>query len=174
MELSVFDGVERVLGELVRLGVSNDDVIVSTNVRTRLDGLPRSGEPKPADPGVCVYWQKSAADPMRCMAVDRYTEVADNLAAVAATLEAMRAIERHGGAAILDRAFTGFAALPAPAGGRRDWWSVLGLAQNATREQVERAHRELRSRWHPDRPNGDERRMAEINKARDDALLEVR
>ena len=38
------------------------------------------------------------------MAIDAYTRTADNLAAVAATLEAMRAIERHGGAQILERA----------------------------------------------------------------------
>jgi hypothetical protein len=172
-ELSVFDGVERVISELNRLMIHADDVIVSTNVRTRLDGLPRSGEPKPADPGVCVYWQKNSKTPMHCMAVDRYTEVADNLAAIAATLEAMRAIERHGGAAILDRAFTGFTALPAPVGGRRDWWTVLALQQGATREEIEQAHRVLRSRWHPDRPDGNADRMAEINRARDLALQEI-
>jgi len=172
-DLSVFDGVERVIGELNRLMVHADDVIVSTNVRTRLDGLPRSGEPKPSDPGVCVYWRKNQGEPMRCMAVDRYTEVADNLAAIAATLEAMRAIERHGGAAILDRAFTGFAALPAPAGGRRDWWTVLEIFRsNATRADVEVAYRRLASLHHPDK-GGDPDKMAAVNKARDEALKEV-
>ncbi|MDP3793478.1 MAG: J domain-containing protein, partial [Candidatus Uhrbacteria bacterium] len=153
-DLTVTDGVGRVRAELERLGVHDDDVIVSTNVRIRLDGFPRSGEPKPQDPGVCVYWQKSGKDPMRCMAVDRYTEVADNLAAIAATLEAMRAIERHGGAAILDRAFTGFAALPAPAAGQREWWTVLELPRTANADQVREAARS-RARWpHPDRPGG--------------------
>lgn len=169
--LTVYDGVQRVLDEMEKLGVHQDDVIVSSNVRLRLDNLPRSGEPKPTDPGVCVYWQKSSKEPMRCMAVDRYTEVADNLAAIAATLDAMRAIERHGGAAILDRAFTGFAALPAPAAGRRDWWTVLGLQPSATADQIRDAHRKLRSLHHPDRPGtGDEDRMAEINLARDQGL----
>jgi len=46
------------------------------------------------------------------MAIDIYDTVAGNLAAVAATLDAMRAIERHGGAQILKRAFQGFKALP--------------------------------------------------------------
>lgn len=168
-DLTIFDGVQRVLEELERLGVHQDDVIVSTNVRTRLDGLPRSGEPKPADPGACVYWQKSAKQPMRCMAVDRYNDVADNLAAIAATLEAMRAIERHGGAAILDRAFTGFTALPAPAAGRRDWWTVLGVGQGATDAEISAAHRRLAAEHHPDR-GGDPSRMAEINAARDEGL----
>jgi hypothetical protein len=172
-DLTVFDGVERVLEELDRLGVRQDDVIVSTNVRTRLDGLPRSGEAKPSDPGVCVYWQKNSKEPMRCMAVDRYTEVADNLAAIAATLEAMRAIERHGGAAILDRAFTGFTALPAPAAGKRDWWVVLDCSPNSGREIIDHSYKRLASRYHPDKDGGDPAKMAELNVARAEALETV-
>ena len=166
--LTVFDGVQRVLDELQRLGVHQDDVIVSTNLQTRLDGLPRSNQARPGDPGVCVYW-KPAKSPMRCMAVDRYDEVQDNLAAVAATLEAMRSIERHGGAAILDRAFTGFAALPAPVGGKRDWWTVLELQSNASQAEIREAFNRLAREHHPDRGGSDER-MAEIIRARDEAL----
>lgn len=167
--LTVFDGVQRVLDELERLGVHQDDVVVSTNLQTRLDGLPRSNQARPGDPGVCVYWRKSPKEPMRCMAVDRYDEVQDNLAAVAATLEAMRSIERHGGAAILDRAFTGFAALPAPAAGKRDWWTVLELPATATEAQIRDAYARLARVHHPDK-GGDAQRMAEINRARDEAL----
>lgn len=174
--LSVFDGVERVLQELERLGVSENDVVISTNLQTRLDGLPRSDQAKPADPGVCVYWQKGKA-PMRCMAVDQYENVADNLAAVAATLEAMRAIERHGGAAILDRAFTGFAALPAPivASMSRPWREVLGFGavEVVNEPLVQARYRYLASQHHPDR-DGSAKKMAEINVARDAALREIR
>ena len=166
--LTVFDGVQRVLDELQRLGVHQDDVVVSTNLQTRLDGLPRSNQARPGDPGVCVYW-KPAKSPMRCMAVDRYDEVQDNLAAVAATLEAMRSIERHGGAAILDRAFTGFAALPAPVGGKRDWWTVLELPSTASQAEIRDAFNRLAREHHPDRGGTDER-MAEIIRARDEAL----
>ena len=166
--LTVFDGLQRVLDQLQRLGVHQDDVIVSTNLQTRLDGLPRSNQARPGDPGVCVYW-KPAKSPMRCMAVDRYDEVQDNLAAVAATLEAMRSIERHGGAAILDRAFTGFAALPAPAGGKREWWTVLELPSTASQAEIREAFNRLAREHHPDRGGSDER-MAEIIRARDEAL----
>lgn len=147
--LTVYDGVRRVLRELERMGIAEPDVIVSTDVRTRLDGLPRSGEPKPADPGAAVYWQPAGL-PMRCMAIDRYDEVADNLAAIAATLEAMRSIERHGGAAILDRAFAGFDALPAP-GAPRQWWEVLGVPRSSSVDEITHAYRRLRSQHHPDR-----------------------
>ncbi|MGN5479481.1 hypothetical protein ACTMU2_29065 [Cupriavidus basilensis] len=103
--LTVSDGVNRVLDELGRLGARPGSIIISTNVAVRLDGLPRSGQREPADPGAAVYWQDRSGAP-RVMAIDQYRSVADNLAAIAATLEAMRAIERHGGAQILERAFT--------------------------------------------------------------------
>lgn len=168
--LSVYDGVQRVLRELERLGVTEADVVISTNLQTRLDGMPRSDQAQPADPGVCVYWQRGKK-PMQCMAIDRYDKVADNLAAVAATLEAMRAIERHGGAAILDRAFTGFTALPAPivAGMTRPWWEVLGVPRDATKDQINIAYRRLASDAHPDK-GGTAERMAEINRAREEGL----
>lgn len=160
-DLTLFDGVQRVLESLVRMGIGEADVIISTNVRTRLDGRPRSGEPKPEDPGACVYWQPGAGA-MRCMAIDRYTEVADNLAAISATLEAMRAIERHGGAAILDRAFAGFTALPAP---DRPWDEVLGVSIPASAEEVQAAYRKLRSERHPDRSGGSAAAFDEVVKA---------
>lgn len=175
--LTIGDGLQRVLAELGRMGIPEDFVIVSSNLEQRLDGLPRSGQGNPADPGVAVYWQKGgprSGNPRRCMAIDRYTKAADNLAAIAATLEAMRAIERHGGAAILDRAFTGFAALPAPAAGQRDWWTVLDIPRTSTPEEIRKAHRILAAIHHPDRSGGDgtHERMAELNKARDQALQE--
>ena len=160
--LSVMDGIQRVLLELECLGVKRDDLVISTDIPTRLDGLPRSDRTV-ADPGVAVYWRKGKDT--RCMAIDRYDRVADNLAAIAATLEAMRAIERHGGAEILDRAFTGFAALPAP----EQWWQVLGVAENATGEEIDAAWRRLAARHHPDR-GGDSAQMARINTARDQGL----
>jgi len=163
-DLTIEQATRRVLDELRRFGIPDWRVIISTNLKLRLDGLPRSGQPAPKDPGAAVYWKDG--DQERCIAIDRYDRVADNLAAIAATLDAMRAIERHGGATILDRAFTGFTALPAP----EQPFQVLGVGANASREEVERAYRLLASEHHPDR-GGDADRMARINRARD-ALLE--
>lgn len=165
-DLSIADGVGRVLHELESLGIySRDNIVISTNVKLRLDGLPRSDGPQPSDPGAAVYWLTRGSKVPKCMAIDRYTTVADNLAAIAATLSAMRAIERHGGAEILDRAFAGFAQLPAP----EQPFQVLGVGANASKEEVERAYRLLASEHHPDK-GGDEQQMARINAARD-ALL---
>jgi hypothetical protein len=158
--LSIAQGTDRVLSVLNKMGF-NQSVIISSNLALRNDGLPRSGQREPDDPGVSVYWGNGQK--ARCIAVDQYDRVADNLAAIAATLEAMCAIERHGGAAILERAFTGFTALPAP----EAWWQVLGLSgPNVSHDQIKAAHRKLISDNHPDN-GGDTEKAARINRARD-------
>jgi hypothetical protein len=168
-DLSVADAVGRLISELRRMGIPDWNIIISTNVPLRLDGLPRSDE-EPADSGAAVYWKKNDKQAMRCMAIDRYTRVADNLAAIAATLEAMRAIERHGGGTILERAFLGFAALPERA--TQHWREVLGIEGNATPKLVEDRFRTLAQVHHPDR-GGDRNKFEEIVQARDAARLEL-
>jgi hypothetical protein len=170
-DLSVYDSLSRVLEQLERMGIDRQDVIISSNVPTRLDGMPRSGSGEPKDHGVAVYW-KERNKPMRCMAIDRYDRVADNLAAVAATLDAMRAIERHGGAQILDRAFTGFAALPEKAS--QPWRETLGLQGEGviSIEVVESRFKELARKHHPD-VGGDAEKFRQLVEARDAARLEV-
>lgn len=162
--LTVSDAVGRVLDSLRRMGVPDYNVIISTNVKTRLDGLPYSNQSEPGDPGVAVYWKRNRQD--KCMAVDRYDRVADNLAAVAATLEAMRSIDRHGGAEILERAFLGFQALPPPINGGRPWQEVLYLfGPIEILDQAEEAYRSLAKLLHPDKIGGDSDKMAELNEA---------
>lgn len=173
-DLTVTDGTERILSELTRMGIDRQDIVISTNVRLRLDGLPRSGEREPDDPGVAVYWTDvfNNREP-RCMAIDIYDRVADNLGAVAATIEAMRAIERHGGAQILKRAFAGFTALPAPGQTTaRAWRDVLGLNGNATLETVDGAYKRLRSQHHPDK-GGDAEQFNAVQKAYEQAQAEL-
>lgn len=174
-DITMADAMKRVHYELERLGVDvYNDCVISTNLKTNLSGLPRSDQGEPADPGAAIYWQKKQGGrmgPMRVMAIDVYSRVRDNVAAVAATLEAMRKIERHGGATILERAFTGFTALPKPSG--PDWWEVLQLdRRTATRENIIIKHKLLARERHPD-VGGSDHQMAELNRARDQALQEV-
>lgn len=173
-DLTVAGAIERVRLELNRFGVLEGDSIISTNIPTRLDGLPRSGSAEPADPGVAVYWQRPGDPATKCMAIDRYDRVADNLAAIAATLEAMRAIERHGGAQILDRAFAGFDALPAPGQTTaRGWREVLGVpGPKPEAVSVLNAYRVARSRTHPDK-GGSVAEFAEVEQAYAQACAEL-
>lgn len=172
-QVSVWDGVTRIARELRLLGVDESRIIVSTNVPTRNDGSPRSGAGEPRDPGVAVYW-KSRAGKNQCMPIDLYDRVADNLAAVAASLEALRAIERHGGLAILDRAFQGFAQLPASIITQRPWREVFGVDDGITipASEIERRFRILAKKNHPD-TGGSHEGMAELNAAREAALAEI-
>jgi hypothetical protein len=165
-DLTMADAMKRVKVELERLGADAvDDSIVSTNLKLNLSGLPRGDQGEPQDPGVAVYFQKKGA-PMRVIAIDAYDRVRDNVAAIAATLEAMRAIERHGGAQILERAFSGFAALTAPG---KTWWDTLEVRPDASREVIEANFKRLAHDRHPDK-GGSHEAMAALNTARDEAL----
>jgi hypothetical protein len=174
-DVTIAEATGRLFEELVRMRVERGSIILSTNLRLRLDGLPRSDQAAPRDPGAAAYWEDPFTGQPRCMAIDQYTKVEQNIAALAATIEAMRAIERHGGAIVMERAFTGFAALPPPivAGMARPWWEVLSVARDASVDQIRDAWRRKASEHHPDRHGGDDIRMAEINAAREAALKEA-
>lgn len=161
---TVYTATERLKNELRLLGASA--VIVSSSIPLRRDGLPLSKPPVDGDPGVAVYFVRRGTP--QCIAIDRYTDVADNIRAITLTIEAMRAIERHGGAEILDRTFEGFAALPAPSP-EPDWRTVLG-AKNLT--EAEARYRELAKTHHPD-AGGDADEMARINAAIEAARKEL-
>lgn len=165
-------GIARVRRELRALGVAESQIVISSDLKLRQDGQPNAGQAwAKLDQGAAVYWrlERTHGQPVtRCMAIDRYDRLPDNLAAIAATLEAMRAIERHGGAMILDRAFTGFAALPAPAAQDLPH-QVLGVDEHATRQEIEYAYRRLAQQLHPD-VGGSHEQMSRINTARDAML----
>lgn len=168
--LSISDAIDRIADELNRFGVKEETVIISTNLPITIQGTPRGDRGEPSDPGVAVYWKRNGKS--QCMAIDRYTRVADNLAAVAATLEALRAIERHGGGTILERAFIGFAALPAA---KKHWGEIFGYkpGEIASADDIQRRFRALAQQLHPDKSSGDHTQMAELNAARDEALKEI-
>lgn len=140
-------------------------LVISTNLQLRRDGLPRSGQSEPSDPGVAVYFQLKARGYV--VACDKWDRVADNIAAIAAHLEAMRAQDRWG-CGSLEQAFAGYKALAA-ADAIKSWWNVLGFTKPPERwATVEAKHLELVRLHHPDR-GGNASQMAEINAARDEA-----
>ena len=126
------------------------------------------------DPGVAFYFTRNG-QPL-VLACDRHNNQAANCRSIGLNIAAVRTLERHGGIALVDRALSGFAALPPPSNtARRDWREVLGLRpdQDVDAETVERAFRARALRAHPDKGGSDEA-MAELNAARARALDELR
>lgn len=162
--LTMAAAIQRLSGELGRLNAAGE--ILSTNVETRLDGLPRSGQPEPTDPGAAVYFTLKGKP--RCLACDTWDRVADNVAAIAQHIDALRRIDRYG-VGTMEQAFAGYAALPSAAG---SWFVVLEFAEPPkTWAEVEARHTELAKRHHPDR-GGNVETMMKINAARDTAKQE--
>jgi hypothetical protein len=163
--ITMKEAITRAMAEVARLGGTYG--LISSNVALRLDGLPKSGQGEPADPGVCLYFQIGGKP--YAMACDVYDKVAQNLAAIAAHIEATRAITRHGVATAAET-LQAFAALAAPA--PRSWRDVLELSRDAGIGDVRAALRRLAQIRHPDK-GGSEGAMAELNAARDAAEREV-
>lgn len=136
-------------------------LVISTNVALRRDGLPLANQRNPDDPGVAVYFEHKKRS--MCFACDRWDRIEHNMQAIAKTIEALRGIARWGTGDMLEAAFTGFAALPAP-GAARDWWEVLGVPRGAAPDAIQAAYRRLRSEHHPDR-GGDAARFSEVEQA---------
>jgi hypothetical protein len=160
--LTVPDAISRLATEIGRLGATRE--ILSTNVPVRLDGLPRSGQAEPADPGAAVYFQLEGQP--RCLACDRWNRVADNIAAIAQHIDALRRINRYGVGTIA-QVFAGYAALPPSA---EDWWLVLGISPTASLEAIDAAFRVKARLYHPD-VGGRHEDMARLNDARARAIL---
>ena len=121
---------------------------------------------RPADPGVAIWflWDEQ----VRCIAVDRYQTVHENLQAIHHVLEARRTELRHAGIEITRAAFRGhIAALPAP--GAADWWAILGVSRDATVDQISAAYK---ARARELGANGNDAARAELNVARDKAIKE--
>lgn len=122
-------------------------VIISSNLKLRQDGAPYANQPRSNDEGIAVYFVRRGQD--YSLACDKFAKREDNLRALTLTIEAIRGIERWGSSDLMERAFTGFAALPAPVDVRQ-WWEVLQVPADAHHSNVEASYRRLRSQHHPD------------------------
>lgn len=151
------------MDELRRLGASN--VVISSDVPVRQDGSPYADAARRIirNPGVALYFTLNGRQMV--MARDKFERVEDNLRSIGLAIEAIRAVERHGGATMMERAFAGFAALPPP----RSPFDVLGVPPTASIDDIERAFKTKARRAHPD-AGGSTALMAELNAARDQAL----
>ena len=186
---STGDSVARVRNQL-KLARART-IVISSNLPLRSDGFPRADGPqKPGgDVGAAVYWTREERRAGKwqlvpyCMPCDRWDRIADNLYAIALSIEALRGMERWGAVSI-EQAFAGFAALP-PGGGEQvippqptmDWRNILGGSwphlEAAELLAIAKARpRRLIADAHPD-AGGDVSRAAELNAAMEAAEQEL-
>lgn len=168
-KITVAHGVHELLAELERLGAL--EAIISTNVPVRLDGLPRSGEAAPDDPGVAVYYTLKGE--RYVLACDAWNRVPHNLRAIARHIEALRGIDRWGVGSI-EQAFSGYLRLTAGDGDKptRSCWEVLDLPpppwpspSPVTEHEVRMNYRALARDLHPDAPSGSTEAFSELGRA---------
>lgn len=164
--LSVEQATNRLEQELERLKATSPTL--STNVSLNLRGIPR-GDERPSDPGAAVYF--SFRGKATVLACDHYASVAGNIAAIAAHVEALRAIERYG-VGTIEQALAGYRSLPADTAA--NWRAVFGFSADSkpTLDQLDTAYKTFAKLKHPD-VGGTEIEMAHLNRARDYALMEL-
>lgn len=169
--ITVAAALDRMEEELAKLKAT--DPIFSSNLRLGLRGDPIGNQREPDDNGVAVYFKLNGKP--RVLACDGYTDVASNIAAIAAHIDCIRGIDRYG-VGTLDQAFAGYDALPPPgASNRPPWRKVLEFGSDAKLERtmILARYRHLAGKFHPDRPGGSHDAMAQLNEARDEALREI-
>lgn len=157
--------------QLNLLGATPGRTVLSTNYELNSSGLPRGDRRIPSDRGVAVYFELDQK-PM-VMACDMHIRAEENMRSLALSIEALRALDRHGGGIMREKAFTGFAALPPPGGAQSaQWWVVLGVSRDAGAEAINAAYKARARERHPD-AGGSDAAMSELNGARTEALKAV-
>ena len=152
--------------ELRLLGAT--EIIVSSNVPTKSDGLPYSELRLIDDPGVAVYFTFKKKPLV--MARDGFISVAGNIRSLTLAIEGLRQLERHGGSHMMEKAFSGFVAIAAP-DAKKPWREVFGIKPH-WRGDIATLYREKARHRHPD-VGGDHTLMAELNNAYEDAKREL-
>lgn len=164
--VSMVEAVTRLEKQIEALG--GNDATLSTNVKLNLRGTPYGNE-QPGDPGAAVYFRfKGRATVLAC---DTFYTLADNIAALAAHIDALRRIERYG-VGTIEQALAGYKALPADTAA--NWRAVFGFSADVrvTREQLDSAYKAAARQRHPDL-GGSDMEMSHINRAREFALAEL-
>lgn len=165
-KVTIAQAIDRLDKQLELLGARSP--LLSTNMTIGLRGDPLSSRGEPQDPGAACYF--TLAGKSRVLACDTWNRCADNIAAIAAHIDAMRRIERYG-VGNLEQAFAGYDALPAPnADNRPPWRGMLGFKPDATvtADDVRVAYRAQAKNV-----ANDQGALLQLNLARDQALREL-
>ena len=164
-EVTVAVATERLEQQLEKLGAEHP--ILSTNIELTLSGVPRSGRRDPDDPGAAVWF--TLYSKRTVFACDKWMRCADNIAALAAHIRAIRSVENYG-VGTLEQAFRGYQALNPP-NTEKPWRQVL--TECNTLAEAESKYRSRAKEVHPDMSNGGHIQMAELNAAIREARKEL-
>jgi hypothetical protein len=181
-ERSIAIAVGMVRAEINRLNqrhwdYSDESVIVSSNLRLRLDGLPRGDQGEPIDTGIAVYFQLRFVrngkwyERPTVLTCDKWRKTCDNLVAIAKDIEAQRARNRWG-CTNVEQAFRGYLAIPEKCGGD-SWWVLLNVPSTASEQQIKDRFKELAKSAHPD-VGGDREAWDRLQNAYDQAMAGFR
>jgi hypothetical protein len=155
--------------EIRRLG--GKQPVISTNVPLKNDGDLRAdwSRYKLDDTGAAVYFMHN--DKQVCLCCDTYVRVHENLHAIGRTIEALRQIDRDGVSDFLNRAFTGFVAIPETSSfNQKSIWEILGLPVIPAEESdIHVAFKRQSKKVHPD-AGGTEAAFHELQEAYKQAL----
>ncbi|MGN6293738.1 MAG: J domain-containing protein [Chitinophagaceae bacterium] len=155
--------------EIKRLGATG--LIISSNVPVRKDGGMYTDymNKRLEDPGVAIFFRYNGKPVTMCC--DQYNRVWENIYALGKGIEAIRGMERWGVSEFIERAFTGFTALPSSVPAERNIWDVLELAvKPVDSEMVKEAYRRLAKLRHPDISGGSHEAFQELTDAYNRAL----
>jgi hypothetical protein len=165
-----YNQIKELHRQLRLLGASN--VVISSNVPVRNDGLPYADAAKRRydDPGVAVYFTLKGK-PLS-MARDKYWTPWENMRSLVLTIDGLRSMERHGGSTMMERAFSGFAAIAPP----DDCWKILSIDKYITAQKLpdhRRAYVMDAFRIAAREGHGNGVDMDRLVKARDEALKQL-
>lgn len=133
--------------ELDRMKAKN--IVISSNIPLRRDGGLYSEylAKKIDDPGIAVYFKHKEQDIVICC--DQYEYPWENMYALARGIEALRSMGRWGVSEFMERAFTGFKALPEKIE-TQSWYEILGVDKLSNAVQIKEAYKRMAQVHHPD------------------------
>lgn len=153
---------DELLDELRRLKAK--EVVISSNIPVRQDGMPKADYLRRSitDVGVAVYFKKDGEDTV--LACDAWDSCEHNVRALTKTIEDLRGLARNRTSEILKRAFVGLKQLPEQAESLTRWWETLKIDRRAPIEAITEQYRSLARQHHPDQ-GGDSHQWALLSES---------
>lgn len=143
------DSIQLLLNAELRK-LSAKKIIISSNIPVRRDGGIYADYlcKKMAEPGIAIYFVHKEQNVVICC--DQYEYPWENMYALAKGIEALRGMDRWGVSEFMERAFTGFKALPESVEPNVAWNDVLGINLSSGESEIKSAYRKLAQIHHPD------------------------